>query len=203
LWTDALGLSRDEANQEAYEELTGLKQRKLQMSGTVPAYRAIDLKELESDGREILGDGQPALVQRTVGQGTVSVASLLAGLSYSTRVRRGDFDMGRDFDETIRKMIAAPAVERTARPVVTSSPLVEAVLLEQEGRRSVVLMNWNYRHDEHSADHQAVLQPAENLRIEIGSDFRGAQSLTHGKLPVQGRQVILPRLETADVLILE
>jgi hypothetical protein len=45
LWTDAMGLSRDEANQPAHEELTGLKDRKLEMWGKVEPYKATELKE--------------------------------------------------------------------------------------------------------------------------------------------------------------
>lgn len=44
LWTDAMGLSRDEANQPAHESLTGFKDRKLQMWGTVPPYKATALQ---------------------------------------------------------------------------------------------------------------------------------------------------------------
>lgn len=44
LWTDAMGLSRDEANQPAHEGLTGLKDRRLQLWGTVPPYKATALQ---------------------------------------------------------------------------------------------------------------------------------------------------------------
>jgi len=40
LWTDALGLSRDEANQAAHEDLTGLTSRTAEIWGSVEAYRA-------------------------------------------------------------------------------------------------------------------------------------------------------------------
>ena len=66
--------------------------------------------------------------------------------------------MRADFDPSIRALIADPAIARgAARPVTTSEPLVEAVLLEKDGRRSVALMNWAYRGRE--------LQGVEKLRV--------------------------------------
>lgn len=48
LWTDALGLSRDEANQPAtaFAEVLGLGERRLETWGTVDPYRATDFKPL-------------------------------------------------------------------------------------------------------------------------------------------------------------
>lgn len=48
LWTDALGLSRDEANQPAtaFAEVLGLGERKLESWGAVEPYRATDFKPL-------------------------------------------------------------------------------------------------------------------------------------------------------------
>jgi hypothetical protein len=44
LWTDAMGLSRDEANQPAHDALTGLKDRRPQAWGRVEPYKATQLK---------------------------------------------------------------------------------------------------------------------------------------------------------------
>jgi hypothetical protein len=78
LWTDAMGLSRDEANQPSHEALTGLKDRKVQIWGAVEPYKATELKafaekdvppavEVETPprfrpavGREILATAAPA-----------------------------------------------------------------------------------------------------------------------------------------------
>jgi hypothetical protein len=49
LWTDAMGLSRDEANQPAYEDLTGLRDRRLQTWGSVEPYKATDFKPFAED----------------------------------------------------------------------------------------------------------------------------------------------------------
>jgi hypothetical protein len=231
LWTDALGLSRDEANQAC--DPFGLGERKLESWGSVEGYRAVTFKPLTemavptgatfswnkgtiqaAIGRVPLpagvgecvakfADGKPAVTRRKVGKGTVMVAGLWAGLTYSARVRRADFDMGADFDPTLRALIAAPALDAgVSPPVVPSQPLVESVLLEKAGKRCVALMNWGYRH-------AGELQVADNLRVTLPGLREGqtVRSLVHGKLTVEGdgatRSVVLPKLAEIDLLILE
>lgn len=222
LWTDALGLSRDEANQPLNLIPGG---RKLESWGSVEGYRAVGFKPLTektvpegaayvydstklhaSIGREPLAeqdgevlarfaDRKAAVVRHKLGKGAVIVAGLWAGLSYSAKVRRADFDMRADFDPTLRKLIASAALERSERPVVTSEPLVEAVLLEQDGRRCVALMNWAYRGTTHV--------PAENLRVTLPAGVKGVRSLVLGKVPLVERAVVLPRLSEIDLLVLD
>lgn len=249
LWTDALGLSRDEANQPATAlyGMLGRGDRQLQKWGNVDSYRAAGLKPLSEPampayatlawetggewragkvraaiGRESLAgrdgeiiarfaDGAPALIRQHHGRGEVITAGLWAGLTYSARVRRADFDMRADFDPAARALIVAPALARKVyRPVVPSEPLVEAVLLDKAGRRSIALMNWSYRHGEGQADRRPrELQPAEKLRLELPgvAELKSVRSLAHGNLALHGegsgRSVVLPKLAEIDLLILE
>ena len=249
LWTDALGLSRDEANQPAagLEELFGPGQRRLQRWGSVPEYRATTLAPLgESDvpagaafswdapapwgkgkaqariGRErlspatgqvlaLFADGDAAVVRRACGKGEVIRAALWAGLTYSAQVRRKDYDMRRDFDPALRALIAAPALARRVhRPVVPSDPLVEAVLLEKDGKRSIALMNWSYRSGPGARPGpEAMLQPARQLSVALAGigQIRSIRSLRHGPLPIGeagGSQwVTLPELTAIDLLVVE
>lgn len=216
LWTDALGLSRDEANQPAtaLADLLGLGKRKLESWGSVPAYHATALLPLKETavpahaslswksggvwgtgdargavGREALtpkdgdvlakfADGKPAVVRRKVGKGEVVVVGLWAGLTYSAKVRRAEFEMRTDFDQAVRALIVAPALARRAyRPVVPAEPLVEAVLLKNDRRRSIALINWGYRHDR-------TLQTVKDLRVALpgAGDVKSVQSLAHGPL---------------------
>lgn len=232
LWTDALGLSRDEANQPAtaLNEMFGLGERKLESWGSVEPYKATDFKPMvetnvpagaafefggaksqASIGREALegkgleplakfADDKTAIARHAYGKGEVIVAGLWAGLTYSEKVRRADYDMHADFDPTLRALIAAPAVSRKLALEV-SEPLVEAVPLENKGRHGIALMNWAYAS---TAGKEAPV-PAENVRIT----FRPEQKVTKVRSQVQGaltlkdNSVILPKLEDVDLLYVE
>ncbi len=189
LWTDALGLSRDEANQPL-----GLVpgDRALKPWGTVAPYHAVGFSPIAGPGWE---KGDLASATHKVGKGEIVVAATYAGLAYSARVRRADFDMRADFDPVIRALVADPALARVSRPVTTSDPLVEAVLLEKDGRRSVALMNWAYKGHE--------FQPVEKLRVELPAGVKSVRSIVHGVLALEGRGVTLPRMAEIDLLILE
>lgn len=247
LWTDALGLSRDEADQPAaaLSEVVPAAGRKLEGWGSVAGYRATGLtpltetavpeaagvswdaggawgrgtaraaiarEPLPADGADVIAkfaDGRPAVIRRAVGKGEVIVAGLWAGLTYSAKVRRPDYDMRADFDPAVRTLIAAPAIARgAARPATASDALTEMVLLDNAGRRCVALINWAYRADPAGGRPRNV-SPVENLRVSLGGagDFKTVRSLLHGPLPVVGdgpaRTVTLPRLEEIDLLILE
>jgi hypothetical protein len=248
LWTDALGMARDEANEPApvSTELLGLRERAYENWGRTPGYGAVRLAPLDERnvpeaaalrwdlaapwgggqavagiGREPLSatdaeslarfaDGKPAVVRRKVGQGAVVVAGFWAGLTYSAKVRRADFDMQTDFDPALRALIAASALEaKVYRGAIPSSPLVEAVLLDRDGRRSVALMNWSHHAAAADAKRSRGLQPAEQLRIELpgAGPLTAVRSLTHGELPLERDgatvRVTLPRLDEIDLLTLE
>lgn len=241
LWTDAIGLSRDEANQPltVFQEVLGLGERKLEKWGSVsglkpimetnaPDYanfvwnqnklRAVMGREALStkDGQVLatFSDGKPAVIQRRFGDGQVTVAGFLAGLTYSAKVRREDYNMRADFDSAIRSLIAAPAVARKVyQPVLPSEPLVEAVLLEKDGKRSITLMNWAYQYNSEGSKTRnrlnRSLQVAENLRVALPGveNVKSVRSVAHGELKVEGsganRSVVLPNLQEIDVLILE
>lgn len=236
LWTDAGGLSRDEANQPALamNAALGLSDRAVENWGSVEQYRATELKPLSdtnapagadfawekaalhaSVGREPLkprdaevlakfGDGQVAMTRHRLGKGEAIVAGLWSGISYSAKVRRGDFDMRADFDPNLRALIAAPAIARTTRAVVPADPLVEAVSLVRDGRRSVALMNWSY-HRPATATIKGELQPVRNLRIALHGHGapKSVRSIVHGSLPISESTVTLPSLAEIDLLVIE
>jgi hypothetical protein len=218
LWTDAGGLAYDEANQP-FKRIPG--DRALERWGRVEPYRATDFKPIAGKspvtlawegaaiepavGREIpsggdvvarYSDGKPAVVRYGAGGGGIYHVGIWAGLTYSAKVRRADFDMRADFDPAIRSLIAWPTLSRAVeRPVVPSDPLVEAVLLEKDGKRSVALMNWAYK--------GRALQPVEKLRVALPAGVTSARSIVHGPLEVKEGAVVLPRMEEIDLLVLE
>lgn len=237
LWTDALGLSRDEADQPsaAMDELLGLKDRVLERWGSVPLYGATSLGALVETnapahaafgeaqkalvariGREPLkpttaevvahfADKQPAVTRNRFGKGEVTVVGCWSGLSYSAQVRRADFDMRADFTPGLREFIAAPALAAKAyRPAVPAEALVEAVALDNAGRRSVALINWSYERKAGEAG-KGRLQTAEKLRVELAGmgAVKSARSLIHGPLPLANGAVVVPSLAEIDLLVLE
>jgi len=234
LWTDALGLSRDEANQPAtaLEPMLGLSNRALETWGSVAPYRAAGLKPLdetappshaaftwdgaalragiareplETKSAEVLArfaDGKAAVTRNRHGQGEVVVAGFWAGLTYSAKVRRADFDMRADFDAPLRALIAAPALARKVyQPVLPADALVEAVLLAKEGKRSVALMNWAY----HRTAAGGELQPVASLRVNLAGvgNVKSVRSLIHGPLALADGSVVVPNLKEIDLLIVE
>jgi hypothetical protein len=241
LWTDALGLSRDEANQPttAIAGLMKLGERRLESWGSVPGYRATTLEPLVEKmspkqaavaieasrtvariGREVFGepgdggpkvqfrfaDGKPAVLRQHFGHGEIVVVGWWAGLTYSAKVRRSDFDMRTDFDSDDRLWIVGPIENRGCyAPVKPSAATVEAVMLDKDGQRSIVLMNWAYKAS--PGRYGGVLEPESTLRIGLPGvgEFRTVRSVLHGTLPIEGtgRAVILPALDEVDVLILD
>ncbi|HET6249586.1 MAG TPA: beta-galactosidase trimerization domain-containing protein [Tepidisphaeraceae bacterium] len=242
LWTDAMGLGLDEANQPSVlsEMLPG--NRVAQVWGAVESYHAVALQPFTGDaapagvtiawGAETatitpavgwvkcdagnaqvlarFANGSPALLKRTVGKGSIVTAQTWAGLTYSARVRRTDFDMRSDFDPAAREMIAGAAIDRGVyRPVIPSDALVEAVLLENKGRKCVALMNWAYRAENGKGRATEALEPVENLTIRLPGleKIKSVRSIVCGNLEVRvdkGEQtVMLPRLADIDALILE
>jgi len=240
LWTDALGLSRDEADQgaKAAVELFGSADRALDSFGSVRGYGAVGLdpftetafpnaaftwdakwgkgsasaaiarEPLAIDGEVLakFADGKPALVKRIVGKGTVVVAGMWAGLTYSAKVRRADWDMSTDYDAGIRSLIAGAALDRGVyRPAVPSQPTVEAVMLDKAGKRTVALMNWTWRTQAAGGRTQVAF---EKLRVTLpgAGDIKSVRSQLHGPLAIEMidgvRTVVLPRLDEIDLLIL-
>ena len=156
-------------------------------------------------------DGRPAALYRRVGDGRVFVVGFWAGLTYSARVRRPDFDMRSDFDPALRSFIAAPATSQNVyQPILPADPLVEGILLEKDGRQAIALMNWSYRRgDDHSERRPRELQPVTRLKVVLPAAMHAKQvrSFVHGELRIERRDshtvVIVPKLDEIDLLILE
>ena len=87
------------------------------------------------------------------------------------------------------------------QPVQPEDPLVEAVLLDKDGKRSVALMNWAYRRTESGSE----LAPVKSLRINLAGagNVKSVRSHTHGALPITGNSVVLPQLDAIDLLFIE
>ena len=141
-------------------------------------------------------DGGAAITRHRFGKGSATVAGIWSGLTYSAKVRRSDFSMREDFDAEVRALIAATALDRGVRqPARPSEPLVEAVALDKDGRRSVALINWAYQRPV-GAPGKGELQSAENLRVDLAGlgAVKSVRSLTHGPLALEGGAVRLPNL---------
>jgi len=162
-------------------------------------------------------DGSAAVTCHPAGKGRAYVVGFFAGLEYSAALRHDGFDMSREFDAALRRLIAAPALARV-RPVVDAAlPTVEGVLLvhEASGKRAVTLANWAYRVIARRQRGRRVstvtgLVPAETLRIAIrqpGKVNKVTSAMLDNTLKFTTRRdtltVELPRLEEGDVLLLE
>ena len=124
--------------------------------------------------------------------------------------------------------IAAPALEVTQPVVETSVPAVEAVLLQNDasGKQAVTLMNWAYRarpqrpgpdgkpagavENVELKDLKVVIRPVGRIDNPSGAARPVAKitsAMLDKELPVrrvgEAIEVVLPRIEEGDVLILE
>jgi hypothetical protein len=163
-------------------------------------------------------DGAAAMTRHRYGKGQVYVIGLFPGLEYSAAVRRLTFNMRRDFDAALRRVIAAPALALT-RPVVDASdPLVEGVLLGHpaDGTRAVTLANWAYGVTalaEDAAHRRAPIVkhlPVEDLQVKIRAAQGTKQVLSCMlqrplRFTESGDSILvdLPRLDEGDVLLLK
>jgi hypothetical protein len=228
LYTSGGGLARDEANQPlaAMEPVLGLQGRgPVEHWAKVKSYGATSLetwtepatkveivgKFVPVVGREVLkpagaevvakfADGGAALTKNSYGKGKAWVAGFYPGLEYSAGVRAESYDMSTGFDAGRRGVIAAAALERVAPVVDAGHPLVEGILLKNESRRGITLMNWAYR--------ERSLVPFKDLRIVVRADAVKATSIVLRKeLKVEktadGIAILLPSLDEGDVIRLE
>lgn len=178
----------------------------LQSNSATRAHLAREV--LSADGATVLAtfaDEKPAAIERAVGKGRVVSVGLWAGLSYSARVRRPDFDMQADFDAAQRSLITSAALTaKAARPAVISNAQVEAVVLKNERGQCLTLTNWSYIADR-TAPRGERLQAVENLRVQLpaGSSVKTVRSLQlNQELPVGDGAVTLPKMSEIDVLVL-
>jgi hypothetical protein len=164
---------------------------------------AIGRQVTGGDGWEIgarFADGHAAVTTKAMGKGRVVAARFYAGLAYSSAVRRANFDMRADFDPALRDVIAMAALARgVSRPVVVDDALVEGLLLEKDGRRSVVLINWGYK----KQGGTVALQPATSLKIQLPADVKTVRGIQSGRIPIENGFVVLPKLVEIELLVLE
>jgi hypothetical protein len=156
-------------------------------------------------------DERAAIVDRRVGEGRVMMLGLWAGLAYSSTVRRSDYDMNRDFSESLRRLITGLALERQVkRPAIPSQPLVEAIALRNSHGKSVALMNWCYAKSPAAGGGRSEqLRQHDELQVLLAG-FAGVQRVRSLALETdlqfesrkEGIVVTIPRLATIDLLML-
>jgi beta-galactosidase GanA len=110
-----------------------------------------------SAGTSVTGtfqDGSPAVAVRNVGRGSATYCGFLPSLSYFKPaiplrpVDRGTTDdsmahfIPTRFDASASALIGSEAAQ-VQRPVECSQPLVEASIIEAQGKLAIVLVNWS------------------------------------------------------------
>lgn len=160
-------------------------------------HSAIGRHRLDAAGATTLAtfaDGGPALIRRNVGAGQVFVAGTFAGLAYSEKVRRADFDMTADFDAAQRRLItcALPADRALLRAPVASIPTVEAQLIVKDRNAALLLMNWTF----HAGDAPAPPGPRPAYRKDqvtlhnVSVELHGLAAVEHVK-SLRGHRAVL------------
>ena len=175
-------------------------------------------------GTEVLArfaDGSAAMTRHPYGKGQAYVAGFFPGLEYSAAIRNNEYDMSRQFDENLRRLITAPALANVEPVVNASVPEVEGVLLTNasNGTRCVTLMNWAYRVSAVRVKGQGTAE-RRSLVTELveQSDLlvtvRGAGRVGKIRSAMLDTDLIfeqtdellkirIPRMQEADVLLLE
>lgn len=182
------------------------------LQGSFPA--SVAREELDASGAEILarfGDSKPAAIRRTLGKGRVYVIGTFAGLSYSDRVRRNDFDMSADFDPVIRSLISIAISEgtegRRSRPVTANNPLVEASLSRNGRNAIIILSNWGFRRNSNAEAPSLIDGKEIVLEIHVISSWSTVESASGSRVAAnktpQGLKLNLDRLGPGDILIIK
>lgn len=190
------------------------------LQGSFPA--AVARTALDASGGDILArfrDNKPAVIRRAVGKGRVFILGIFAGLSYSEKVRQTDFDMRTDFDPIIRNLItvAIPGGKdgRSAQPVMSDNPLIEATLVSNGKHAAIILSNWGFRKAEVAGKARATGQrePASlieardiTLKVPLISSIETVESLSGQKVyasrTANGLLLKLTRLAEGDILLI-
>lgn len=141
-------------------------------------------------------DGQPALVQRTVGKGSVVHFAFMPGLSYvkTGTGRRDGLPVG--FDEFLRDRIAGGPSDRSASAVWVgaSREMVETPVLLSEKGAAITVLNWTG-------------EPIDRLNLTARLPFvpQSAEAVRAGKLEIRrqddGVHLSLP-VGSVDVILL-
>ncbi len=166
-------------------------------------------------------DGGAAALRHRHGAGQVVLLGVFAGLEYTAPQRDGDFDMRRDVVDAWRSLSAGVALHATERPAWCDQNNIELRrIVSPEGKRGLMVLNWGYRvagqrvrevDGRSRTSNITELSPVENLRITLprASDIKqvrsawSEQTLTQ-EMEADGTLVVtLPKLEEADVLLLE
>lgn len=188
------------------------------LGATGPIAAAIGRQALDPAGAEILArfaDNAPALIRRKVGSGQVWVAATFAGLAYSEKVRRKDFDMSADFSPAQRRLITCAVPADASRVAVASIPTVEATLSTRGNEAALFLANWTCKAEllpstdpKAKPAYRSKLIPVEKVRIELPALAAAAQarSAAGNKASVtrEGARLVvtLDKLDAGDIILL-
>ncbi len=177
-----------------------------------------------ASGTEVLAnfaDGSVAITRHSYGKGQVFVAGFFPGLEYSAAIRNNEYDMSKQFDANLRKLVTAPALAKIQPIVDTAIPTVEGTLLinPSNGLRCVTLMNWTYRVDSMLLKKLGAAvrrTPITELVVQkdVSVTIRDAGEVTRVRSALLGRDLVfeedgdllkvnLPELHEADVLLLD
>ena len=140
-------------------------------------------------------DGSPAIIRKTVGQGTAFHFPWLPGISYWKSATATSGGLPTGFSTAIRESIVRPTqISGVAPPVSVNKPLVEAPLLLSPKGAAVTLLNWTGK-------------PIDSLEVRIRIPFqvKTVESVRFGQLDFHrhGNSITLNTpLHAADILML-
>ena len=142
-------------------------------------------------------DGRPAALLTRTDRGQALYFTFPVGISYRRRLGQKDFDPSQDYRERERRPISHfPLHAGVVRPVELSTPVIEAIMTEGKGGRTVVLINFRFK-------------PVDSLTVRIlerGQPIRKVRSARHGLLEMTrsgGRAIVSLPLDQADVLMID
>jgi len=155
-----------------------------------------------------IGNGKAGAVMNQFGKGRAILIGALGGLDYVAPAAVGKVgDMPTGYAGAIRAVLAAPAkLAGAARPVTTSSPLVEAQMMQGPNGKVVVLTNWNPAPIADLKVRFAGGEPVTKVRSLRGAGyFKGSlDDQRRGILEVKtvgGQPQVQMRLELTDYLL--
>lgn len=149
-------------------------------------------------------NGEPAIVQHSVGKGQTIYCAMLPGLSYfkpALPIRPVDRGANSDslshfipskFDSQARELIGSLAKD-LKRPIDCSEPLVESTLIESRKGAIIPLINWSAHPVKQLEVRVHATVPLENVKLASGNRLR--------KKNTEDGVVLTLDLDVADVLI--
>ena len=155
-----------------------------------------------ASGAQVLAtnaSGKPVALMNQYGKGRAYLIGTFAGLEYATQAMER-----QPYDAAKRTWVAAPVLAAGVKPIVdVSDPLVEGVLVQNDKshKQALALMNWNYLPERREITDVTVKFRGFDDRTKVRSTVLQQELKT--TISGEWMTVSLPRLEDADVLIVE